>query len=218
MRDAAPPHGAAWTRRSALLLPGVVAACAAPPPPPLEGPPIGYGHLTQLRLDVASIDIDARDPVAGPNDLGRELRPTAAEAVRIMGRDRLAAFGTQNTARFTVVAAQILRERPAGRVGTFAADPGETLNARFACRLEILAPDGRRLGFSEAQATRTRTAESTPAARLRVAESLMRLAMFDLNTEFEFQLRRALRPYLSDGPAGAAPPPAPVLREALPPA
>jgi hypothetical protein len=38
--------------------------------------------------------------------------------------------------------------------------------------------------------------------------------MFDLNTEFEFQVRRALRPYLVE--AGAAPAATPVQREELP--
>ncbi|HZH46253.1 MAG TPA: hypothetical protein VEY31_06420, partial [Roseococcus sp.] len=153
-----------------------------------------------------------------PTDVGRELRPTAAEAVRVMGRDRLAAFGTENVARFQVTRAQILRTRNASRGGFLAADPGERLEARLAARLEIRDATGRRLGFAEAETTRARSAvDSTDAARRAAAESLLRQAMFDLNTEFEFQLRRSLRPYLQDGPAGRVPA-APVEREALPPA
>ena len=157
-------------RRAFLLLPGILAACASTPVPVVEGPPIGYAHLTQLRLDVASVEVDPFTPNAGLNDVGRELQPTPAEAVRIMARDRLAAFGTENRARVQVVAAQILRERNAQRGGFLA------------------------------------------------AESLLRQAMFDLNTEFEFQIRRSLRPYLQDGPPGATPAAVPVEREALPPA
>ena len=214
-------------RRLALpLLPAILAACGATllaacgstPVPVVEGPPIAYGHLTQLRVDAASIELDPFTPNAGPNDVGRELRPNAADAVRVMARDRLAAFGTENVARFQVVRAQILRTRNAPRGGFLAADAGERLEARLAARLEIRDATGRRLGFAEAETTRSRGAvDSTDAARRAAAESLLRQAMFDLNTEFEFQLRRSLRPYLQDGPAGATPP-TPVEREALPPA
>lgn len=204
-------------RRLALLLPLALAACASEPPPRVEGPPIAYGHLTQLRLDVASLDVTDREPMPGPNDIGRDLSPSAAEAVRIMGRDRLSAFGTEHGARFTVTRAQILRERSGGG-GFLAADRGERLEARLAARLEIVDANGRRLGFAEAETTRVRTGvESAPAARRIAAESLLRQAMFDLNTEFEFQIRRALRPYLVEGPGRAAPPEGGVQREALPP-
>ena len=202
------------TRRGALLLlPAGLAACAAPAPV-LEGPAIGYSYLLPLRLDVAEVVVEDFTPTAGPNDLGRELRPSAAEAVRVMGRDRLFAFGRENRARFRVVRAEILRARASEPRGLFAPDPGERLDCTLACRLDILGPDERRLGFVEAQAARSRTAESSPAARRVVAESLLRLAMFDLNTEFEFQLRRALRPFLVEAPAQT---PAPAVdREALP--
>lgn len=196
----------------------LLAACGRAPAPVVEGPPIAYAHLTQLRIDAASVEIDPFTPNAGPGDVGRTLQPAPADAVRIMGRDRLAAFGTENTARFGVVRAQILRSRNPPRGGFLAADAGERLEARLTARLEILDATGRRLGFAEADTTRSRAAvESTDAARRAAAESLLRQAMFDLNTEFEFQVRRALRPYLQEGPAGAAPA-GPVGREALPPA
>jgi hypothetical protein len=213
-------------RRAALLLPwglvpwGLVpwglVACTGSGPPPVEGPPISYAHLTALRLDVASIDFEDRNPLVGPNDFGRELRPTPAEAVLTMGRDRLSAGGSQHKARFSVTQASITRARQTGGGGVFSADPGEQIAVRLACRLEILDENGRRLGFCEAETTRSRQAESNPAARLRAAESLLRQAMFDLNTEFEFQLRRALRAYLQEGSTTIAPP-AQVEREALPP-
>lgn len=196
-----------------LALPVGLSGCATPAPV-VEGPPIGYRHLTPLRLDVATLTIDEATPNAGPNDLGRDLQPGAAEAVRTMGRDRLFAFGTENTARFVVVRAQILREAGPARQGLFAPDPGERLDCRLTCRLEIRNPAGLRLGFAEASAARTRTVESDPAARRAAAETLLRQAMFDLNTEFEFQLRRALRAYLLEGERAA--PPLPVQREELP--
>lgn len=201
-------------RRMLLLTPAALAACASQPLR-VEGPPIGYGHLTPIRLDVARVDIDPATPNAGPNDVGREMTPSAAEAVRVMGRDRLSAFGSQHRARFVVVRAQILRVRNQRGGGYFAADGGERLDCTLTARLEILGENDQRLGFAEATASRTRTAESTNEARRVAAETLLRQAMFDLNTEFEFQVRRSLRPYLAQG-AGTAPAPAGVGREELP--
>jgi hypothetical protein len=201
-------------RRTLLLLPLTLGACAGTPPAPQgDGPPIAYRHLTQIRLDVARIDIEDRMPAPGPNDAGRELQPSPAEAVRIMGRDRLAAFGTEHRARFAVTRAQIIRSRNPGGGGVFAGDPGERLLCQLTARLDILDGNDRRLGFAEASAERSRNVESTNAARRAGAEALLRQTMFDLNTEFEFQIRRALRPYLVEGTAA---PPAPVAREELP--
>lgn len=201
-------------RRSVLALPAALAACAAPPPAPrVDGPPIAYTHLTPIRLDVQRIDIEERMPIPGPNDVGRDLQPSPAEAVRIMGRDRLGAFGTEHRARFSVTRAQILRTRPQTRGGVFTSDPGERLDCQLTARVDILDGNDRRLGFAEASAERSLSVESTNAARRAGAETLLRQAMFDLNTEFEFQIRRALRPYLVEGNPAA--PPAPVLREEL---
>lgn len=201
-------------RRFLLLMPAALAACANTPPPPREdGPPIGYTHLTQIRLDVSRIDIEDRMPTPGPADVGRDMQPSPAQAVRIMGRDRLAAFGTEHRARFGVARAQILRTRGASSGGLFASDPGEVLNCQLTARLDILDGNDRRLGFAEASAERTRQVESTAAGRRAGAGALLRQTMFDLNTEFEFQIRRALRPYIVDNSQAA--PPAPVTREEL---
>jgi hypothetical protein len=204
-------------RRHFLLLPplGVLAGCAASPNPAPEGPEITYSYLPKLRLNVASIDIDETRPNAGPTDVGRSLRPSAAEAVQIMGRDRLAAFGTQHTARFVTLRAAILRERLPSQTSIFAGDPGERLNCTLTCRLEIRGANDLRLGFAEATVSRTAPSESNLAARERTATSLLRRATFDLNTEFEFQMRRALRDWLVEGERAAPPPAGGVMRESL---
>ena len=201
-------------RRALMLLPLTLGACANTPlPPQPDGPPIAYAHLTQIRLDVSRIDIEDRMPAPGPSDAGRDLRPSPAEAVRIMGRDRLAAFGTEFRARFGVTRAQIIRTRGQAGSGLFAGDPVERLLCQLTARVDILDANDRRLGFAEASAERSRQVESSATARRSGAESLLRATMFDLNTEFEFQIRRALRPYIVDGTAS---PPAPVGREELP--
>jgi hypothetical protein len=199
-------------RRALALLPLGLAGCGGAAPT-LEGPPIAYGFLTPINLDVAEVVIEEQAPNAGPTDVGRDLTPSAAEAVRIMGRDRLRAVGREGRARFLVARAEIRRTRQPAQ-GFLGGDPGEELDCRLGARLEILGPNDQRLGFAEAEVRRARTIESTPQGRRIAAESLLRQAMFDLNTEFEFQVRRALRPYLVE--AGAAPAATPVQREELP--
>lgn len=198
---------------TALSLP--LAGCGSTPPPPPEGPEITYSYLPQLRLNVARIEIDGRTPNAGSGDAGRLLRPTPAEAVRVMGRDRVTAFGTTGVARFIVTRAAILQERLPRQSGLFAADPGERLAGTLACRLEILGENDRRMGFAEASVSRTASTESTNAMRERTAIGLLRRMTFDLNTEFEFQVRRALRDWLVEGERAAPPPPGGVVRESL---
>ena len=195
-------------RRAVLLLPLLVAACSGRlDPAPVPPGPLGFRHLTPLALNVASIEIpEEAAPPAAPSDTGAQLSPTAAEAVRIMARDRLVAVGTSGQAVFTVTQAQVMQGR-------------DQLTCLLGCRLEVLSPLGSRLGFVEAAARR---AVSGPDAnRPRAAEALLRQAMDDLNVEFEFQVRRNLADWRSaavPGPDGgmAAPGPASVGREDLP--
>ena len=200
--------------RRLILLAGL-AGCAAQPPPPPEGPDIAYAYLPRIRLNVARVDLDERNPNAGPSDVGRTMRPTPAEAVRIMGRDRLASFGTEGVARFVVTRAAILQERLPSQGGLFAGDPGERLACTLACRLEILGENDRRMGFAEASVSRTASTESTNLMRSRTATGLLRRVAFELNTEFEFQVRRALRDWLVEGERAAPPAPGGVVREAI---
>jgi hypothetical protein len=194
-------------RRAVLLLPLLVAACSGRlDPAPVPPGPLGFRYLTPLALNVASIEIPEQAPPTTPLDVGAKLSPTAAEAVRIMARDRLVAVGTSGQAVFTVTQAQVMQGR-------------DQLTCLLGCRLEVLSPLGSRLGFVEAAARR---AVSGPDAnRPRAAEALLRQAMDDLNVEFEFQVRRNLADWLSaavPGPDGgmAAPGPASVGREDLP--
>ncbi|MCO6418195.1 hypothetical protein JYK14_18790 [Siccirubricoccus sp. KC 17139] len=191
--------------RRSLLLPVLAAACSRDPAP-VPATPIGYRYLIPLPLTVSEIEISTANPAPAPGDVGARLVPSPAEAVRIMGRDRLVAVGTEGKAVFSVATAQLIQGR-------------ESLSCTLACRLEVLSPMGSRMGYVEAA---TRRAVSGPdAERRRADEALLRQALDDLNVEFEFQVRRNLREFLAataPNPDGTipAPPPAPVEREALP--
>jgi hypothetical protein len=176
------------TRRAALLLPLLATACGGRSdavPPPLG--PLGFRHLTPLPLNVAVLEFAQVPPRTFPGDIGAEISPSPAEAVRIMARDRLSAAGTAGQAVFTVTTASLVRDR-------------SSLTCLLGCRLEILDAAGNRLGFAEAEVRRSMTGPD--ATRPRAADLLLRRAMDDLNVEFEFQLRRNLRDWLATAAPG----------------
>ncbi|MCK8785457.1 hypothetical protein M0638_13790 [Roseomonas sp. NAR14] len=205
-------------RRLALLLPlSPLVACGGPPPaPPLPAVmpgPIGYRYLTPLRLNVASIEVDQGAPVAS---IPVPVAP--AEAMAIMARDRLVAVGQGGQGRFVIQAASLLSERLGSQ---------DRLTCTLRCRLEVISPEGARVGFAEAQALRTQTLPGYMTVE--AADLLLRQTMDDLNVEFEYQVRRSLRDWLQAGPAEGAPGPSsgpasvppsvpPVREEPLPPA
>lgn len=208
-------------RRTLLVaLPALLAGCAGgggAEPEPL--PPLvrGYRHLTPIRLNVATVEIPEPPATAVRVDLPAPLRPDAE--MRRMAEERLVPMGTAGQARFLIQTAEFRRESTGGGGGLFGGSPGVRFAVRMQARLEIVSGEGQRVGFVEAQATRQRTLPGgqSEAARNSAAEEVVRQAMEELNVEFEFQIRRALRAWLVEG---AAPPPvgAPggIEREELP--
>ena len=196
-------------RRTLLLaLPLAAAACASGEPEGLAPLVSGYRHLTPIRLNVVEVEVMTLGSATIRVDEPAPLRPEQ-EMVR-MAQDRLVAAGTENRARFLVQIAEFRRETLAARggmVGMFTGDPGERLATRLQARLEVVGTDTRRVGFVEAEVRRQRTLPegATPAERRRAAEEILRQAMDDLNIEFEFQVRRNLRPWLADGSVAPVP-------------
>jgi hypothetical protein len=193
-----------------LALPGL-AACATGGDEPAPLPPLvtGYRHLTPIRLNVQELEVAPAAPEVVRVAANAPLRPE--REIRRMAEERIVPMGTDGKARFLTTAAELTREPLQGQggvAGLFAGEPGERLNCRLACRLEIVNAEGQRVGFVNAEARRTRSlADGTSAAaRRRATEEVVRQAMEELNVEFEFQVRRALRAWLV---AGVTPPPAP---------
>jgi hypothetical protein len=211
------------TRRLLLALPLGAIACAGRDEPPAALPPLvsGYGHLTPIRLNVASLALIEPAPGAVRVDEPAPLNP--AREMRRMAEERLVAMGNEGEARFLIRAAEFRRERlapPGGLTGLFAGEPGERLTCRLMARLELRADQGQRNAFVEAEARRTRSLPegTSAAARRRAAEEVVRQGMDDLNVELEFQVRRSLRDWLSEAavPAPAAIGPGGIQREELP--
>lgn len=193
-RKAEPPMPV--SRRSTLLVPLLLAACSDDGPP-RELTPLRYDFLTRLQLNVASIEF-ADLPAPGPLDTSSPA--PAAQALRQMADDRLAAGGSSGKAVVVIEEARIVRS-------------GSTLDGSMAIRIDIVAADSQRAGFAEARVARKLSGFGRD---LRGGlYDITKQMLDDMNVELEFQLRRSLRDYLQT--TTAAPAPAAVQQQDLAP-
>jgi len=206
-----------WIRRRSLLAVPLLAACAdnqQPGPYLAPGPP-SYGHLTPLRLKVSALEI--KEPDSGTALLVTQPAPLPPRDVMLlMARERLSAAGDPGTARFTIQTARLTREVAAA--GGVFSPASENLRCIMRCQLEILSSEGDVLGTATAEVRREITGPiRDDGERAALAERVVRLAGQDLNVEFEYQVRRHLRPWLQLVAAPGEALPQPVERESLTP-
>lgn len=183
------------TRRGLLALPLLVAACGDDTPPP-NYPPLSFDYLPPLKLDVGRIDIDDRWAPRGAAKHVEYLAPEAPrEALAQMARDRLVTGGTKGVASFIIEDASVIQG-------------AASYEASFAVRLDLADDNGTRLGGAVARISQIRPihGESPEAVRATLYD-FIRDAMRDMNVEFEFQVRQALKSMLqaTDGVAPSAP-------------
>jgi hypothetical protein len=115
-------------------------------------------------------DVTNQDPVA------------PIDALKAMANDRLQAFGTANKAIFAILDASITREN-------------DTVTGSFAVSLAILDDSGAQTGFAEA---RVQSRHSGRIKDLRpVLYDMTKSMMNDMNIEFEYQIRRSLKAWLT---------------------
>ena len=177
-------------KRRTLLALVPLAACTDPVSPRVYEP-LRYDFLTPLRLNVGAIVVGDAPP---PNALDPQNPAPPGPALRQMVQDRLAAGGIAGQAVVSVVEAFISAFR-------------DGLDGAMALRLELFGPDGTSLGTTEARVTRRLV--GIPSGGLPGSlYDMTRLMLADMNVEFEFQLRRSLRPFLQE--VSTAPPPPPV--------
>ena len=176
-------------RRLALLLPIALAACGGEPEPFFE--PLRYNYLPPIQLNAASITIEQRfiPSGVGPDVTSQDPVPPI-EALKSMANDRLQAFGTSNKAIFSILDASLMRESD-GVVGSMAVS------------LALLDDSGTQLGYAEARV------QSRHTGRIRdlrpVLYDLTKDMMSDMNVEFEYQIRRNLKEWLTNGAAPDTP-------------
>jgi hypothetical protein len=190
-------------RRTALLALGpalILAACASTPPQSFA--PLRYDYLPPLRLNVATVDVDDHWQPLSSADVGRESFALPGPTLAQMGRDRLKPAGGTGRAVFTVDDASLIQN-------------GDVVNGSFAVHLDIIGPDGARVGYAEARVVRQRSGIAGSGNR-RASQlyDLVKQMMDVMNVELEYQVRQKLGTWL----VGAAPAavPAPVTQQELP--
>jgi hypothetical protein len=177
------------SRRFVLLLPPVLVACGGDEEPVYD--PLRYNYLPPIQLNVASIDVQQRFIPAGvdPDVSGQDPVPPI-EALKAMANDRLQAFGTSNKAVFAIMDASLMRTR-------------DGVTGSFAVSLMILDAAGTQLGFAEARV------ESRHTGRIRnlrpVLYDMTKAMMSDMNIEFEYQIRKNLKAWLTSDTAAPTP-------------
>jgi hypothetical protein len=183
------------SRRFVLLLPLVLASCGEEEQPVFD--PLRYNYLPPIQLNVASIDVQQRFIPSGvdPDVTGQDPVPPVV-ALKAMANDRMQAFGTANKAVFAVLDASLIRDN-------------DVVTGSFAVSLTILDDSGTQLGFAEARV------QSRHTGRIRdlwpVLYDMTKAMMSDMNVEFEYQVRKNLKSWLTSDTA----PPTPVEQAPL---
>jgi hypothetical protein len=189
------------SRRIFLLAPAALAACGEEAPP--SYPPPSYDYLTSLKLNVGRVEIDDSWVPRGAARRVDHLAPiTPREAMRRMAEDRLVAGGNTGRAVFVIEDASIIRGP-------------RNYEASLAVRLDMADEAGNRLGEATARVVQVRPVrgESERAVRDELY-AFVRDLMREMNVEFEYQVRRAMRDALQTT-SGSAPAPAPVEVQSL---
>jgi hypothetical protein len=185
-----------FSRRGLFLLPLVLAGCGDEPSEPASYPPLMFDYLGVLRIDVGRIEIDDNwVPRGAARHVEFQAPVTPRDALVQMAKDRLVAGGTKGSASFVIEDAAIIRG-PA------------SYEASFAVRLDIADEGGMRLGEALARITKVRPAgDASPEAVRATLYDFVRDVMRDMNVEFEFKVRQALKAMLQ--PTDAVAPSAP---------
>ena len=175
------------TRRAMLVPPLLLAACGGDPEPPRPSrgsfPPLRYGYLPPLTLNVRSLAMDERFvPPTGGAEVSQSAPVNVADTVLAMGRDRLKAAGTGGRGTFRIQTASIIRR-------------GDTLDGTLAVRLDLRDAEDTSTGFVEARATAAKIALPDQRAAL---YDLLKSLMDEMNVELEYQIKRELRGWLME--------------------
>lgn len=178
----------------------LLAGCQAPQRPAY--PELTYGHLPQIRLNVAAIDVveDYQPPLRAPNVEHLAPVPPGAAMAR-WGRERLQAIGTSGRARLLIQRASIV-EVPlpltSGVRGALTTEQAELYDGVLDATVEIFDAQGRSVAYARANAERRRTLAEGATLNQReqlwfeMTEGLLR----DINGSLESSITRHLNEYL----------------------
>lgn len=186
------------TRRSLIftsfLLPFALAGCESRPKPVFEA--LSFDYLTKIKVDVGTIDInDSWAPRGSARQVGFLAPTRPVVALRTMASDRIVPGGTSGRATFVIDNASIIQDR-----SNYIGD--------FAVHLDIFDAQDEQVGTVSAKVhgnQKVTDDEDEDAVRTDL-DTLVRRMMGQMNVEFEFQLRKALRDKMQvTSPAAPAP-------------
>ncbi|MBS1103472.1 hypothetical protein JK202_10660 [Gluconobacter sp. Dm-62] len=173
-----------WTGLSALLLSLGVSACS-------DGdadqtfPPLDYSYLSQIHLNVASIDVQDEAP-ATPDALSSKAPTPPDQALKAMASQRLIASGSSGKADF------IIKQAYLNRVGDNA------VTGAMDVQLNIADAGNQHTGFVHARITRKLDAGDRDPSSRKELYTLTNQMMQDMNVELEFQIRKKLLSWMTD--------------------
>ena len=173
-----------WFGAVALGLSLGLAGCADDEPAQTF-PPADYSYLSQLHLNVATINIQD-EAVPAPGSLSSKAPTPPDQALKQMANQRLVASGQQGQAAFIIKQAYISSE-------------GENaISGALDVQLNIADAGNLHTGYIHARISRkldTGTKSATSRASLYALTNQM---MQDMNVELEFQVRKKLMSWMTD--------------------
>jgi hypothetical protein len=184
-------HIANTCRRAALtlLLPLALAACGGNE---RDYPPLTFDYLPQIRLNVASVEIDNRFVPAGRDDVTASSPVKPVAALKQMAQDRLKAFGNAGRAVLVIKDASLQRNH-------------DQISGTMSVELDVYASDNKRAGFAIADVAQKRTGDIDDLRA--TLYDLTKLMMDRMNVELEYQVRHSLRDWLMSNNPTATPQP-----------
>ena len=152
---------------------------------PKSFPPADYSYLSQLHLNVASINIqDHAEPL--PDSLSAKAPTPPDQALKLMATQRLIATGSSGQGDFVITRASIDRSGDNALAGVMDVS------------LNITDSSGLHTGTAHAQVTRHLDGgDHDPTSRAALYDMTNQM-MQDMNVELAFQIRKTMMPWLTD--------------------
>ena len=173
----------------------ILTGCAAEVPVQ-SFPQITFRHLQPLDLRVVDIQVNQDLPAPAANNVTASLPASPALALSQWAQDRLRLAGsTRATARFTILAAQVLRKNlkvEGGLTAVFKKQVDQQFDGLVEAKLEIFDERGIRRAMARAKTERVITVreDDTIADRRQMLFEMTEKMMADFDKEMEKAVRR----------------------------
>lgn len=173
-----------WIGASALAFSLALGGCADDEPAQTF-PPADYSYLSQLHLNVATINIQD-EAVPSPDALSAKAPTPPDQALKQMASQRLVASGQTGQADFIIKQAYI------------AATGENAISGAMDVQLNVADAGNLHTGYIHARINRKLDTGSRSATSRASLYELTNQMMQDMNVELEFQIRKKLMSWMTD--------------------